>query len=150
MPQRWYEIMCQEAWDSLLMKIRKWNEFMGGIFIISSQDILQFLPIQGRPPMISLHMITSFRFEWLCHYVRAAQDVSYRKIQAITRLFPNEFTGSIENKFCTWLITLSNLLNHLMTKRIPKGTIFVFDIKNLSKNKHKHYEQIKIKIRWFN
>ncbi len=74
--------------------------FMGGLFILSSMDYLQLQPIDGRPPILSPFMISSFRFFKLDLSVRACDDRDLRRIQEITRLPNHELDDDIIEEFC--------------------------------------------------
>ncbi len=94
--------------DIILRTVRQNSSFMGGIYIISTMDNMQLPPVNGRPPLLSPHMISSFSFQMLVQSVRASQDLILQELQNLTRISYNELTSSnisrfrhlIEN-FCT-------------------------------------------------
>ncbi len=94
--------------DIILRTVRKNSSFMGGIFIIATMDNMQLPPVNGRPPLLSPHMINSFTFKVLSKSVRASQDLKLQEIQNISRLYYSEikpediarFRYLIEN-YCT-------------------------------------------------
>jgi predicted GIY-YIG superfamily endonuclease len=76
--------------DIILRTIRKNSLFMGGVLIIATMDHMQLPPVNGRPPLLSPHMLTSFSFRILLKSVRASQDSNLQEIQNITRMNYNE------------------------------------------------------------
>lgn len=76
--------------DIILRTIRKNSLFMGGVYIIATMDNMQLPPVNGRPPLLSPHMLSSFTFKLLTCSVRASQDESLQEIQKITRMNYNE------------------------------------------------------------
>ena len=85
--------------DIILRTIRKNSLFMGGILIIATMDHMQLPPVNGRPPLLSPHMLTSFTFKILLKSVRASQDEKLQEIQAITRLEYNKLQPEQINRF---------------------------------------------------
>ena len=69
---------------------------MGGILLFGTEDLLQLLPIDRRPPMLSPHMISSFKFLRLHHSVRATLDLPFQQLQKITRMLPSEQTPEMK------------------------------------------------------
>jgi predicted GIY-YIG superfamily endonuclease len=124
--------------DIIFRRIRSCTRFMGGVLLISTKDILQLLPINGRPPMTSAHMISSFRFAKLNHSVRAAKDANLRRIQLITRLMPTEFSNNIIHEFETLLIENCTFVADENSDEIPSEAMFVYGRRapvKLAKNK---------------
>lgn len=85
--------------DIILRTVRKNTSFMGGVLIIATMDNMQLPPVNGRPPLLSPHMITSFSFHLLLNSVRASQDCNLQELQNITRLNYNELQPSHISRF---------------------------------------------------
>ena len=119
--------------DIILRRVRNSTRFMGGILLICTKDILQLLPIDGRPPMLSPHMITSFQFTRLQHSIRAALDQPLQRIQAITRLMPTEVTVDIKNEFRSLIARHCTFVSSFDDPAIPDGAIFLFGRKEPGK-----------------
>ena len=85
--------------DIILRTIRKNSLFMGGVFIIATMDNMQLPPVNGRPPLLSPHMISSFSFKMLSKSVRASQDSNLQEIQNLTRLSYEELQPLQINRF---------------------------------------------------
>ena len=85
--------------DIIARRVRSNHIFMGGILLFSTMDGFQLKPIQGRPPLLSAHMLTSFNLFKLEESVRAALDGELKKIQKITRVLPTDVTDEITSNF---------------------------------------------------
>jgi hypothetical protein len=79
----------------ILRRARKRSQFMGGVLLISTMDNMQLAPVDGRPPLTSPYIITSFSFFKLYHSVRASQDPILQQIQDITPLPPSQMTSDV-------------------------------------------------------
>jgi hypothetical protein len=71
--------------DLILRYVHNNNQYMGGLFILSTMDIMQLLPWSGTPLMISISAVTHFIYRKLSEPVRASQDSALREIQKLTR-----------------------------------------------------------------
>ena len=67
--------------DIVLRKVQHSMRFMASILLFGTQDLLQLLPIDRRPPMLSPHMISSFKFSRLHQSVRATLDLPFEQLQ---------------------------------------------------------------------
>ena len=85
--------------DMMMRRVRDSMCFMGGMLLFGSYDVQQMLPIHGLPFLLSPHMLTSFMFFQLEKSVRASQDVFLQRIQAITRMAPQELSVEILDEF---------------------------------------------------
>ncbi len=103
--------------DIILRTVRQNSSFMGGVLIMATMDNMQLPPVNGRPPLLSPYMISSFSFQVLTKSVRASRDLNLQELQSITRLYYNEiqpnhiarFRYLIEN-FCTHVDNFSHPL----------------------------------------
>ena len=59
----------------ILRRVRNTDIFMGGVIIISTMDHTQLQPINGRPFLLSTHVVTCFKMVKLQSSVRDAGDV---------------------------------------------------------------------------
>ena len=67
---------------------------MGGLLVISTMDHTQLQPIEGRPFLLSSHVITCFEMVQLQTSVRAAADVQLQRIQQIASM---HYSSYIDN-----------------------------------------------------
>jgi AAA domain len=70
--------------DIICRRVRDSTAFMGGILIMATMDAGQLHPVDGRPPLLSAHMLTCFLFRKLTQSVRACHDAPFRRIQDIS------------------------------------------------------------------
>jgi hypothetical protein len=118
------------VFDIVLRRVRNSTSFMGGVLLICSMDILQLLPIWGRPPMLSPHMLTSFKFARLVHSVRAASDKNWQRIQKITRIMPTDLTPEIITEFQDLIRTNCTFVTSVDDPKIQKSALLVFGKKD--------------------
>ena len=78
------------TFDIIMRQVRNSNIFMGGVLLLFSIDHSQIQPIEGRPFLISCHVIPCFRMISLDHSVRAANDDAFKRIQQIARYTYNK------------------------------------------------------------
>jgi hypothetical protein len=84
--------------DMIMRRIRKSDQYMGGVLVLATIDPIQLRPIKGRPFLLSPFVLTCYRFSVLKHSVRAADDPFLQRIQNITRMLTHEYTPEIINK----------------------------------------------------
>ena len=77
--------------DIILRRVRNTDIFMGGVIIISTMDHTQLQPINGRPFLLSTHVITCFKMVELQSSVRTAGDVDFQRLQAIIRMHYSQY-----------------------------------------------------------
>ena len=85
--------------DIILRRIRDSTDFMGGVLLFATLDECQLRPVSGRPPLLSPHILTSFKFCGLDYSVRAAHDKHLRRIIEITRMPKRQRTAAIRREF---------------------------------------------------
>ena len=73
------------TFDIIMRKVRNSNIFFEGILILFSIDHLQIQPISGVPFLTSCHIVPCFKMVLLEHFVRAANDEPFKRIQEIAR-----------------------------------------------------------------
>ena len=81
--------------DMIFRLVRGSDQFFGGVLLIATIDPLQLKPIRGRPFLVSPFVLTCFRFSLLKHSVRAADDLSFQRMQDISRLLSHTYTLEI-------------------------------------------------------
>ena len=89
-------------------------------------DVLQLLPIHGRPPILSSHMFACLSFARLIHSVQAGYDPDFCLLQQITRLFPSEFTDEKCRHFISLLIKSCTFVDFFDDPAIPKTATYIF------------------------
>ena len=65
--------------------------FLWGLLIIATMDHTQLQPVQGRPFMLSSHVITCFKMVMLQTSVRASGDVQFQRLPDIARMYHMEY-----------------------------------------------------------
>jgi len=132
--------------DIVLRYVRNSNRPFGGVLIFSTMDNLQIEPCQGRHPLLSAFFFSCFIFVRLQHSVRAAYDLAWQRIQAITRLpldllktqqIKEEFIGLLL-MFCTWVDSFD---------KCPPNALFVFG-KNepIRREEERIFEHLKTRL----
>ena len=71
--------------DIIFRQIRGSDLYLGGIKILGTLDHTQIQPVQGRPFLTSIHLLTSFKVCELRTSVRASNDDNWKRIQEIAR-----------------------------------------------------------------
>lgn len=79
------------AIEITLRRVRDSKVFMGGVLIISTMDHTQLQPVQGKPFLLSTHVITSFRMVKLEKSVRANGDLPFQRLQQIISMHYSVF-----------------------------------------------------------
>ena len=69
----------------IFKQIRGSNLYLGGIKVLGTLDHTQIQPINGRPFLTSIHLLTSFKMIELGTSVRASSDPNWKRIQEIAR-----------------------------------------------------------------
>ena len=82
--------------DIILRKTRDSNIFMGGILIISTIDHTQLQPVEGRPFLLSSHVITCFKMIKLQSSVRASDDIELQRIIQIASMHYSAYVDDPE------------------------------------------------------
>ena len=82
--------------DIILRKTRDSNIFMGGILIISTMDHTQLQPVEGRPFLLSSHVITCFKMIKLQSSVRASDDIELQRIIQIASMHYSAYVDDPE------------------------------------------------------
>jgi hypothetical protein len=115
--------------DMIMRRVRNSSQFMGGILVMGTYDYLQLPPVEGRPPLLSPHMLTSFLLRKLEHSVRAGKDANLQMIQAYTRLTPREF-ANVRVHFMELIKRNCKFVDSFNDKSIPPTTLRMFGKKS--------------------
>jgi predicted GIY-YIG superfamily endonuclease len=110
--------------DLVFRYVRRTGEYMGGLFILCTIDILQLLPWKGSPALLSMNTITDFIYMSLQESVRAASDPDLQEINNLTRTdiwteIEKKKLADLLDKSCTFVDAFDDL-------RIPHDAVFVF------------------------
>jgi predicted GIY-YIG superfamily endonuclease len=97
---------------------------MGGVHWIASLDHLQMQAIDGRPVLMSPHILTCFDLFLLRESVRASRDAPYRRLQDITRYSRPAFTSNVIAEFRSLLTTHCNFVKS--DADVPANVLRVF------------------------
>ena len=115
------------AADIVCRRVRGCSQFMGGLLLICTYDHLQLPPINELPPLLSPHMMTSFRFCELTVSVRAAaEDLALREIQQLTRTPLDDFDDVKKRRFVELVCESCTFVDDFNDPRIPDNALFVF------------------------
>ena len=82
--------------EIIFRRVRGNNIFMGGVLIISTTDHTQLQPVNGRPFLLSTHVITCFKMIKLECSVRASGDQDFQRMQEIIRMHVSKYNESPE------------------------------------------------------
>ena len=82
--------------EIIFCRVRGNNIFMGGVLIISTMDHTQLQPVNGRPFLLSTHVITCFRMIKLECSVRASGDPDFQRMQEIIRMHVSKYNDDPE------------------------------------------------------
>ena len=77
--------------DIVFRKIRENNIFFGGVLCIGTLDHKQLSPINGKPFLLSLHILSCFEFSRVEKSVRASGQPDFQRIQNISRMHPDDY-----------------------------------------------------------
>jgi hypothetical protein len=110
--------------DIIFRRIRDSSLFMGGVHWIASLDHLQMQAIDGRPVLMSPHILTCFDLFLLRESVRASRDAPYRRLQDITRYSRPAFTSNVIAEFRSLLTTHCNFVKS--DADVPANVLRVF------------------------
>jgi hypothetical protein len=111
--------------DMIMRRVRNSSQFMGGLLVIGTYDYLQLPPVEGRPPLLSPHILTSFILRKLEHSVRAGKDKILQQIQEYTRLSPARFADVREN-FIALVVNNCTFVSSFDNDAIPTSTLRMF------------------------
>ena len=99
--------------------------------MIGSIDIFQLVLLKGWPPLMSSHMLTSFKFVRIQNSMRAIGDQNFCKLKKLTRLTPSEITPAVEKDFTELLGTTCTFVSSFEDRRIPSTATFVLSKRKL-------------------
>ena len=112
--------------DIILRRIRNSPAYMGGILVISTMDAAQLPPVNGRPPLLSPHMLTCYSFCELKHSVRAGLDKNLRRMQLIARTPAREMNRELIEEFKKLVMENCTFVRGWDDKRIKPGMLQMF------------------------
>jgi predicted GIY-YIG superfamily endonuclease len=110
--------------DLILRYVHNNNQYMGGLFIFSTMDVMQLLPWSGTPMMISINAVTNFMYRKLSESVRASQDSALREIQDLTRC--DNWNEENKARFSILVREHFTFVNSFDDPKIPTDAVFVF------------------------
>ena len=111
--------------DMILRRARNSTQFLGGVLIITTYDYQQLQPVEGHPPLLSPHILTSFVLKKLDYSVRAGNDPDLRRIQDYTRLSPRKF-AQYRDKFISDVVKYCTFVDRFDDPAIPTTTLRMF------------------------
>jgi len=112
--------------DIILRRVRQSTDFMGGVLVFATLDECQLRPVDGRPPLLSPHILTSFEFCGLEYSVRAARDPYLRRIIDITRMPKRLRTAAVRREFLHLIITKCTFVNDWDDPRLTMDILRMF------------------------
>ncbi len=120
--------IAAEIWsarDIALRYIRNSCKPNGGKLDVVTFDHLQSYPIQGTHPLLSPFITSTYRFFRLNESVRAANSAPWRRIQAITRLPPDQLASHETQQEFVDLLT-ANCTFVTAENLAPSDALFVY------------------------
>ena len=119
-----------EVWsimDTILRYIRNSSKPFGGLLIYVSMDNLQIDPCKGKHPLLCPLFVSCFLFRKLIHSVRAAFDLPWQQIQAITRMTNEQLDNPVtKEQFIDLLLSHCRWAANDTDKAIPRNALYVF------------------------
>ena len=112
--------------DIILRRIRGSTDFMGGVLVFATLDECQLRPVDGRPPLLSPHILTSFEFCGLDYSVRAARDPDLRRIIDITRMPKRLRTAAVRREFKRLVATKCTFVDNWDDPRLTMDILRMF------------------------
>jgi predicted GIY-YIG superfamily endonuclease/DNA replication protein DnaC len=123
--------------DIIMRRLRNSRCFMAGMLVFASYDHKQLSPVTGLPPLLSPHMITSFKFFELKESVRACGDAALQRIQEIARLPPELITEQILNEFRSLVLSECTHVHSWYDPAIKPSTLRVVSTRSAVKEVEK-------------
>ena len=77
--------------DMILRTVRNTNIPFGGVLFLLTMDHTQLAPINGKPFLISSHVLSCFKMVRLECSVRASVDNNFQRLQQIACMHPSEY-----------------------------------------------------------
>jgi len=116
--------------DIVLRYVQHSDNFLGGVLLFCTLDILQLLPITGYPFLMSSHMLTSFKFAALNESVHAGRDPHLHRIQKITQFSTSQLTPKIKKEFRNLIITKCSHVGTFADPNIPRTALCIVGRRN--------------------
>ena len=112
--------------DMILRRVRNSAACMGGVLVMATMDAAQLPPVQGRPPLLSPHMLTCFSFRELKHSVRAGLDPRLRRMQQMSRTPANEITSHMLTEFKNLVMNYCTFVRDWDDEKMQPGMLQMF------------------------
>ena len=77
--------------DIIFRKVRKNNIFFGGVLLIGTLNHKQLAPIQGKPFLLSSHILSCFEFSRVEKSVHVNVEIDFQRLQNIARMHPDKY-----------------------------------------------------------
>ena len=77
--------------DVILRSVQNSNIQFGGALFLLTMDHTQLAPINRKPFLISLHVLSCFKMFRLESSVRTSVDINLQRLQQITCMHPSEY-----------------------------------------------------------
>ena len=109
--------------DMIMRKVKDCDIFMGGVLMICTMDHKQLEPVNGKPFLLSSHIVTCFSVVRLNHSVRASSDANFQRLQIISRMSPNHITDEISHEFETLISNTCTFVPDWSSPEITPSTV---------------------------
>ena len=81
----------------IILRILRGNTIpFGGVLIICTLDHTQFLPVKGKPFLVSFHNLICFKMVRLQIFIHAYNDPEFQQLQKIARMHPGMYLTNPE------------------------------------------------------
>ena len=110
--------------DIIFRKVRKNNIFFGGVLLIGTLDHKQLAPINGKPFLLSSHVLSCFEFTHVEESVRASGQIDFQRIQNIARMHPDKYEENPEliDEFEELLLSTCTFVSSWNDEKITPST----------------------------
>ena len=117
--------------DIIFRQIRGSDLYHGGMKILGTLDHTQIQPVQGRPFLTSIHLLTSFKVCELETSVRASNDENWQRIQEIARFSYRKLQSypNLIDEFITLLSENGTFVDEWIDNKIKPHTFRVYSRK---------------------
>ena len=109
--------------DMILREVRNCNIFLRGILGTCAMDHRQLDPMDGKPFLTSLHVITCFSTHMLKHSVRASADPQFQRLQILARMSPDDYADELISEFKSLLSSVCTFVDDWSSPEITPNTV---------------------------
>ena len=112
--------------DMILRVVRKSSQYMGGLLLVCTMDVLQLLPFKNMPCMMSHQLVLHYQYKALQHSVRAANDPNLLRLQDLSRTPGHKWDDAKSKEFQSIIETHCTFVPTFVDQSVPDNAIYVF------------------------